>query len=112
MPRRIAPDKLALEVGQRIRDIRLAAGLTIEELANTSKLGSKGHLSNMERGLVRPNIQTLKLIANGLGVLPLDLMTFPKKNARQKLVDLTRNLSAKQLNDVLRLLNKSQATRR
>jgi transcriptional regulator with XRE-family HTH domain len=66
----------------------------------------------LERGLVRPNIQTLKLIANGLGVLPLDLMTFPKKNARQKLVDLTRNLSAKQLNDVLRLLNKSQATRR
>ena len=112
MPRRIAPDKLALEVGQRIREIRLAAGLTIEELANTSKLGSKGHLSNMERGLVRPNIQTLKLIANGLGVLPLDLMTFPKKNARQKLVDLTRTLSVKQLNETLRWLGKSQATRR
>lgn len=112
MPRRIAPDKLALEVGQRIREIRLAAGLTIEELANTSKLGSKGHLSNMERGLVRPNIQTLKLIANGLGVLPLDLMTFPKKNVRQKLVDLTRTLSVKQLNETLRWLGKSQATRR
>ena len=111
MPRRIAPDKLALEVGQRIREIRLAAGLTIEALANTSKLGSKGHLSNMERGLVRPNIQTLKLIANGLGVLPLDLMTFPKKNARQKLVDLTRSLSVKQLNDMLRLLVKSHTTR-
>ncbi len=83
MPRRQAPDKLALAVGQRIREIRIAAGLTIEELAETSKLGSKGHLSNMERGLVRPNIQTLKLIANGLGVLPLDLMTFPKTDARQ-----------------------------
>ena len=112
MPRRSAPDKLALEVGQRIRAIRLAAGLTIEELANTSKLGSKGHLSNMERGLVRPNIQTLKLIANGLGVLPLDLMTFPKKSARQKLVDLTRTLSVKQLNATLRWLSKTRANGR
>lgn len=81
--------------------------MTIEELAKTSKLGSKGHLSNMERGLVRPNIQTLKLIANGLGVLPLDLMTFPKKDARQKLVEMSRSLSAKQLNVVLRWLVKN-----
>jgi transcriptional regulator with XRE-family HTH domain len=106
MPRRLAPDKLALEVGQRIRDMRVAAGLTIEELAETSKLGSKGHLSNMERGLVRPNIQTLKLIANGLGVLPLDLMTFPKKDVRQKLVEMTRTLSSKQLEEALRWLSK------
>jgi transcriptional regulator with XRE-family HTH domain len=113
MPRRIAPDKLALEVGQRIRDMRIAAGLTIEELAEVSELGSKGHLSNMERGLVRPNIQTLKLIANGLGVLPLDLMTFPKHDIRQKLVELTRGLSVKELNQTLRLLVKSKrATRR
>ena len=104
MPRRLAPDKLALEVGQRIRDIRIAAGLTIEQLAETSKLGSKGHLSNMERGLVRPNIQTLKLIANGLGVLPLDLMTFPKKDVRQKLVEMTRKLSTKQLDETVRWL--------
>ena len=92
----------------------MAAGLTIEELADTSKLGSKGHLSNMERGLVRPNIQTLKLIANGLGVLPLDLMTFPEKDVRQKLVELTRTLSAKQLNDAVRWLAKKNlpATRR
>lgn len=110
MPRRRAPDKLALEVGQRIRDIRLAAGLTLEELAASSKLGSKGHLSNMERGLVRPNIQTLKLIANGLGVLPLDLLTFPKKDARQRLVEMTRSLSAKQLNEALRFLVKKNVT--
>jgi len=112
MPRRIAPDKLALAVGQRIRDIRIAAGLTIEELAEISKLGSKGHLSNMERGLVRPNIQTLKLIANGLGVLPLDLMTFPKQDARQKLVEMTRGLPVKQLNEALRWLVKSRAATR
>lgn len=107
MPRRIAPDELALEVGQRIREIREEEGLTIQELAETSELGSKGHLSNMERGLVRPNIQTLKQIADGLGVLPLDLMTFPKHDVRQKLVDLTRHLSLKKLGETVRWLVKS-----
>lgn len=112
MPRRIAPDDLALEVGQRIREIREEEGMTIQELAETSELGSKGHLSNMERGLVRPNIQTLKQIANGLGVLPLDLMTFPKHDLRQKLVDLTRGLTLKKLSETMRWLVKSGLTLR
>lgn len=107
MPRRSSPDELALQVGQRIRAIREEEGLTIQELAETSELGSKGHLSNMERGLVRPNIQTLKQIADGLGVLPLDLMTFPKNNLRQRLVDMTRQLSLKRLADTLRWIAKS-----
>jgi len=107
MPRRSSPDELALQVGQRIRDIREEEGLTIQELAETSELGSKGHLSNMERGLVRPNIQTLKQIADGLGVLPLDLMTFPKHNVRQKLVDLTRQLTLKRVSETIRWLVKS-----
>lgn len=106
MPRRSTPDELALEVGQRIREIREEEGLTIQELAETSELGSKGHLSNMERGLVRPNIQTLKQVADGLGVLPLDLMTFPKHDVRQRLVDLTRQLSFKKVSETLRWLVK------
>jgi transcriptional regulator with XRE-family HTH domain len=107
MPRRSSPDELALEVGQRIREIREEEGLTIQELAETSELGSKGHLSNMERGLVRPNIQTLKQIANGLGVLPLDLMTFPKHDVRQRLIDLTRQLSLRKVGETVRWLVKS-----
>ena len=107
MPRRIAPDQLALEVGQRIRQIREEEGLTIQELAETSELNSKGHLSNMERGLVRPNIQTLKQIANGLGVLPLDLMTFPKHDLRQELVDLTRRLSLRKIGMTLKWVLKN-----
>ncbi len=107
MPRRNKPDQLALQVGHRIREIRQEEGLTIQELAETSELGSKGHLSNLERGLVRPNIQTLKQIANGLGVLPLDLMTFPKEDLRQRLVNLTRGLSLKRMGEALRWLAKT-----
>lgn len=104
MPRRIAPDELALEVGQRIRDLRQEQGLTIQELAQTSEIGSKGHLSSMERGLVRPNIQTLKQVADGLGVQPLDLLTFPKQGLRHRLVEITRNLSARKIAETIRWL--------
>jgi transcriptional regulator with XRE-family HTH domain len=106
MPRRHRPDPLALLVGQRIRQLREREGMSIQDLAETSEIGSKGHISNMERGLVRPNIQTLKQLADGLGVLPLDLMTFPKSDLRQKLVDLTRHLPRARLGDLIRMLRK------
>lgn len=112
MPRRNEPDDLALQVGQRIRDLREDNGMTIQQLAETSEIGSKGHISNMERGLVRPNIQTLKQVADGLGVLPLDLMTFPKLDIRQKLIELTRSVSRTKLSEVLRMLMKGKAKAR
>lgn len=76
--------------------------MTIERLAQESQTGSKGHLSNIERGLVRPNIHTLKQIADGLGVKALDLLTFPKKSVRERLIDLTRHLSATKLATLVR----------
>lgn len=109
MPRRNEPDDLALKVGQRIRDLREDNGMTIQQLAETSEIGSKGHISNMERGLVRPNIQTLKQVADGLGVLPLDLMTFPKLDLRQKLIDLTRAVSRVKIGELIKMLTKGRA---
>jgi transcriptional regulator with XRE-family HTH domain len=110
MPRRNEPDDLALKVGQRIRELREDNGMTIQQLAETSEIGSKGHISNMERGLVRPNIQTLKQVADGLGVLPLDLMTFPKLDLRQKLIELTRAVSRAKLGEIVKMLTRA-ATR-
>lgn len=104
MPRRTEADELALEVGKRIREIREDRGMTIQQLAETSEIGSKGHLSNMERGLVRPNIQTLKQVADGLDVLPLDLVTFPKRDLRQRLVDMTRRLRRTRIAELLRMV--------
>jgi transcriptional regulator with XRE-family HTH domain len=112
MPRRNEPDDLALQVGQRIRDLREDNGMTIQQLAETSEIGSKGHISNMERGLVRPNIQTLKQVADGLGVLPLDLMTFPKLDIRQKLIELTRFVSRAKLSELIRVLTRGKAKAR
>ena len=93
MPRRREPDAFAVAVGRRIQALRQEAGLTMEKLAYESDLGSKGHLSNLERGLVRPTIETLRVLAERLGCLPLDLLTFPEQDARQTLVELSRKLS-------------------
>lgn len=76
--------------------------MTIEQLAEESNTGSKGHLSNIERGLVRPNIHTLKQIADGLGVKALDLLTFPKRSVRERLIDMTRRLTATKLAALVR----------
>ena len=66
MPRRAEPDPLCLAVGQRLRALRTEAGLTLEQLAARTALGSKGHLSNLEKGLVCPTVQTLKSLADAL----------------------------------------------
>jgi transcriptional regulator with XRE-family HTH domain len=93
MPRRLKPDAFAVAVGGRIRELREEAGLTMEKLAYESDLGSKGHLSNLERGLARPTIETLRVLAERLGCLPLDFLTFPSKDPRQALIESTRTVS-------------------
>jgi transcriptional regulator with XRE-family HTH domain len=105
MPRLPKPDPLALAVGQRIRQLREEAGLTIEKLAYESGLGSKGHLSSIEKGLVRPTIQTLNTLAGGLDVLLLDLVTFPDDGTRQAVIDQTRDCKEPELRKLLRKLD-------
>lgn len=92
MPRRQNPDPLAQRIGQRIRQLRQRAGLSLEKLAYESELGSKGHLSDLERGLTRPTINTLKAVADRLGVPLLDLVTFPEDSERERLVEALREL--------------------
>jgi transcriptional regulator with XRE-family HTH domain len=92
MPRRKVPDPIAQAIGQRIRQLRLERGLTAESIAFGGE-SSKGFLSDIERGLARPSVATLKDIASFLGVALLDLVTFPADDERQTLVDRTRHLS-------------------
>ena len=73
---------------------------------------SKGHLSNLEKGLARPTTHTLKMIADALGVLPLDLLTFPSRDTRQALVDLTRNLSSRELAQLSKAAQSAQLRRK
>ncbi len=73
----------------------------MERLAYESEVGSKGHLSNIERGLVRPTAHTLKSLADRLGVSLADMVTFPDDGDRARLHDLTRQLTPPRLRMLL-----------
>ena len=55
-----------MEIGKKIKDLRIAKGLTQEELADRSEL-SKGFISQLERNLTSPSIATLMDILQCLG---------------------------------------------
>lgn len=55
-----------MDIGGKIKMLRQANGLTLEELANRSEL-TKGFLSQLERDLTSPSITTLEDILEALG---------------------------------------------
>jgi tetratricopeptide (TPR) repeat protein len=61
-----APQRAATGLGNRLRQLRVAAGLTQSELA--SDRFSKEYVSQIERGKTRPTKETLAWIAERLGV--------------------------------------------
>jgi len=56
-----------VEVGKRIKQLRVKNGLTLEELANRCEL-TKGYLSQVERDLTMPSLLTLRDIVAALGL--------------------------------------------
>ncbi|MDO4325805.1 MAG: helix-turn-helix domain-containing protein [bacterium] len=56
-----------MNIGAKIRELRILKGLTQEELADRAEL-SKGFISQLERDLTSPSIQTLMDILQCLGI--------------------------------------------
>ena len=55
-----------MDIGNKIRELRTRKGLTLEELASRSEL-TKGFLSQLERDLTSPSIDSLSDILEALG---------------------------------------------
>lgn len=55
-----------IDIGQRIRQLRVKNGLTLEELASRTEL-TKGFLSQLENDLTAPSLTTLEDITEALG---------------------------------------------
>lgn len=55
-----------MDIGGKIKELRLGNDLTLEELASRSEL-TKGFLSQVERNLTSPSISTLEDILEALG---------------------------------------------
>lgn len=103
MPRRDKSHPSAEKVGQRIRELRQERGLTMEKLAYESEMDSKGHLSNIERGLVMPTVATLEKLAEGLETSVVDLVNAPGADPRAQLIELTRMMPAEGVERLLAL---------
>ena len=69
-------DETAIKAfGKKVRALREAKGVTIEEFANTAGLHPT-QLGRIERGENNPTISYIVLIAAKLGVKPSELMSF------------------------------------
>lgn len=62
---------MSLDIGDKIRDLRVKNGLTQEELADRTEL-SKGFISQLEHNLTSPSIATLEDILQCLGTSVAD----------------------------------------
>lgn len=71
-----------MNIGQKIKQLRIKNGLTLEELASRSEL-SKGFLSQLERDLTSPSIDTLSDILEALGT---DLSKFFEPVKKEQLI--------------------------
>ena len=49
---------MSIQIGEKIKELRIRNGLTQEELADRAEL-SKGFISQLERDLTSPSISTL-----------------------------------------------------
>jgi transcriptional regulator with XRE-family HTH domain len=78
-------DRAGDTVGQWIREIRSARGITLTALAEASDL-SAGLVSQVERGLSDPSLETLRRIARALQVSIFSLF----QNDKTELVSVVR----------------------
>ena len=76
-----------MEIGQRIKSLRMKNNLTLEELASRTEL-TKGFLSQVERDLTQPSIATLNDIVEALG---LTLAKFFQEDKEEKKVFTTED---------------------
>ncbi len=63
----LTPEEVSRVIGDRVRDLRLDLGFTMERLAEESGL-SLGMLSKIEHGQTSPSLSTLTSLANATGV--------------------------------------------
>ena len=79
-------ENLAATMGQRLREVRERAGLSLREVAKAAKI-SAPFLSDVEVGRRFPTNETLALIAQKLGASADDIK---KHDHRSSLADLKR----------------------
>lgn len=102
-------DNITNQLGNRIRTIRTALGISQEELAFKSGI-SAAHLGQIERGLKAPTIITIDKIAKALNIsLPIlfsfDIVGTPvTKSDLNKINTYLTGLSENEISEILKII--------
>jgi transcriptional regulator with XRE-family HTH domain len=94
----MTPEKFRQLVGQRVRALRQEQGLSGSDFARLMRR-SRSWVSDAENGRENFTLETLSRFAEALGHDELDLLTFPERNVRQAVIDLTRVVPEDALHD-------------
>lgn len=84
-----------MEIGEKIKQLRIKNGLTQEELGDRCEL-TKGYISQLERDLTSPSISTLISILESLGT---NIKDFFNENIEEKIVFIKEDIFSKELKD-------------
>ena len=76
-----------MDIGKKLKNLRIRNDLTLEELASRSEL-TKGFLSQVERNLTSPSISTLEDLLEALGT---NLAEFFQSEEEEKIVFSTQD---------------------
>ena len=85
-----------MNIGEKLKFLRQAAGLTQEDLADRCEL-SKGFISQLERNMTSPSIATLRDILSSLGT---DLQSFFQEPPDAKVVFTPEDFAVKTCADI------------
>lgn len=114
--RTLKPSVMQTMLGQRLVALREEAGKSQSEVATDALGMSAAHVSNLERGLKRPSIETLERIATALGKSLPEVLDFTNKDLddtelvplapEERLADIVASCAAgASLEDLQRLEN-------
>ena len=93
-----------MNVAERIRELRIEKGLTVNRLANLAGV-SQSHLREIELGNKQPTVEYLSYICAGLGI---DLEYFFSTGKNDPLYEAIGNLNEEQKEALLQFLKTIQ----
>jgi len=96
MPRRTEPTPYTAKVGARIRELRLTRHMSLADVADACGI-SKGHLSSVEQGLAAITIETIKRLAQTMGLPPMYILAFAKDDERARIAELLLSFPPREL---------------
>ncbi len=97
------------DVGARIKELRIAKGLSTNKLSNMAGL-SQSYVRNLEEGKYdNPTVESLELLCEALGIAFEDFVNYRDLSLSQlKAMKIVRRLSDKQLEGFCQLLDPQQ----